>query len=106
MGYDPARSETGEEPRFNKRLDLPPEAYMKVRLFQMHSLVLSSVLTPRQDPMDSRFAKRPNYNEVGKKVSIEVNQYAVVKRKENFKVFQYDVRFLSVHLQRLCLIHR
>lgn len=54
--------------------------------------------------MHSRFAKRPNYNEAGKKISIEVNQYAVVKRKENFKVFQYDVRFLYVLLRGLCLI--
>lgn len=91
MGYDPARSETGEEPRLNKRLDLPPEAYMKVRLSPVSDLVLL-MLTSLQDPMDSRFAKRPNYNEAGKKISVEVNQYAVIKRKDNFKVFQYDVR--------------
>lgn len=54
--------------------------------------------------MDSRFAKRPNYNEAGKKISIEVNQYAVVKRKDNFKVFQYDVRFSYAPLRSLCLI--
>lgn len=42
--------------------------------------------------MDSRIAKRPNYNEAGKKISIEVNQYAAVKRKANFKIWQCDVR--------------
>ncbi|SPO05231.1 related to argonaute like post-transcriptional gene silencing protein QDE-2 [Cephalotrichum gorgonifer] len=72
MGYDPAKPEVEEEPQANRRLELPPEAYM-------------------MNPLDGRFTKRPGYNTSGKEIKIEVNQYAVVKRKPDFKVFQYDI---------------
>ena len=47
-----------------------------------------------QHPLDNRFARRPGYNETGKRIKVEVNQYAMIARKDNFKVFQYDVRYL------------
>ena len=74
LGFDPARSVTeGNVPASNRRLELPPEAYMV-------------------EPLDRQFARRPGYNENGKKISVELNHYAVVKRKDNFRVYQYDVR--------------
>lgn len=45
VGYDPVRSEAGEESRFNRSLELPPEACMKVRLPPMSNLAQGLVLT-------------------------------------------------------------
>ena len=95
LGFDPARSEAGrdEAPVGNRRLELPPEAYMVVSYPQYAvSKIFFLVLTYGKNPLDSRFAKRPGYNAAGKKINVEVNQYAMIKRKDNFKVFQYDVR--------------
>jgi eukaryotic translation initiation factor 2C len=74
LGYDPARdSLKNTDERFNKNIDLPPEAYMR-------------------KPMDSRFMQRPEYNTnpTAKDTVVSINQFKI-KDFGNLSVFQHDI---------------
>ncbi|PKS13025.1 hypothetical protein jhhlp_000366 [Lomentospora prolificans] len=77
MGYDPAKPEQIPKNKFNSRVDLPPEAYMK-------------------EPIDNRFTKRPGFNTTGRVISVDVNQFAVTSINQSLKIYQYDISVTPV----------
>ncbi|KAK2609741.1 hypothetical protein N8I77_003228 [Diaporthe amygdali] len=73
LGFDPAREPKKFGEDFNKRIDLPPEAYVKGKL-------------------ETPFTRRPGLGSSGKKINVQVNQFRVTGMPAH-DIFQYDVTF-------------